>query len=274
MATNILPEIEALKDEIVTNRRYFHMYPELSFQEVKTALKVVEHLRSYGITEIFEGVGRTGVVALIRGGKPGPCVGLRADMDALPVKEAADVPYASKNVGVMHACGHDGHMAGLLAAAKVLQAEKEKLSGVVKLVFQPAEEGKAGAREMINDGVLEGEKCGPKVDVIYGLHLWSYAPLGDVQCQGGPVMAASDRFEISVHGKGGHGAAPQGTVDAVVEAAALVTALQTVVSRNKDPLESGVLTIGTINGGFSENVSLVYSTVQMYIIFFDTFNAS
>lgn len=249
-----LPEVQELKDEMVANRRDFHSFPELSFCEVKTAAKVAAHLRSYGITEVFECVGKTGVVGLIRGGKPGPCIALRADMDGLPIQEIADVPYASKNPGVMHACGHDGHMAGLLAAAKVLHAERATLSGVVKLVFQPAEEGLGGAAAMIKDGVLEDGPQGPRVDAIYGLHLWSMGAMGIVECSAGPVMAASDRFEIDVRGKGGHGAAPQGTVDAIVEAAALVTALQTVVSRNKDPLDSGVVTVGMIKGGYNYNI--------------------
>jgi amidohydrolase len=149
------------------------MYPELSFQEFKTALKIVECLRSYGIDEIWENVGRTGVVALIRGGHPGPCIALRADIDALPIPETAEVPYRSQNEGVMHACGHDGHIAGLLCAAKVLYNERSTLFGTVKLIFQPAEEGHGGAREIIADGCLEEGPFGPAVDSIYGLHIWS-----------------------------------------------------------------------------------------------------
>ena len=247
-------EVHALRDELVANRRWFHAHPELAFQEHATAARVAQLLRGYGITELWEGVGRTGVVALIRGGAPGPCVALRADMDALPVPETADVPYRSVHEGVMHACGHDGHMAGLLAAARVLHARRAGLAGVVKLIFQPAEEGHGGARAMLADGVLGAGAFGPAVDCIYGLHIWSYQPLGALCCEHGPVMAASDRFEIDVRGRGGHGAAPQGTVDAIVEAAHLVTALQTVVARNKDPLEAGVLTVGKIAGGFGYNV--------------------
>jgi hypothetical protein len=169
----ILEEVLASKEEIFEHRRWFHAHPELSFQEIQTAAKVVEILRNIGITEIWEGVGRTGVVALIRGGKPGKCVALRADMDALPIQETSDLPFRSQNDGAMHACGHDGHMAGLLAAAKVLFAERVSISGVVKLIFQPAEEGYAGAPAMINDGCLEDGPMGPNVDEIYGLHLWS-----------------------------------------------------------------------------------------------------
>jgi amidohydrolase len=170
---NYLPEVVAITSEIVENRRWFHAHPELSFEEVKTAAKVVEILKSYGIVEIFEGIGKTGVVALIRGSAPGPCIALRADMDALPLQETADIEYRSQNQGVMHACGHDGHIAGLLAAAKILHAERDKIRGVVKLVFQPAEEGYGGAREMIKEGVLEEGPYGPAVDSIYGIHLWS-----------------------------------------------------------------------------------------------------
>lgn len=170
---NILPEVLALENEMIENRRWFHAHPELSFQEFQTAKKVVEILKGFGIDEIYEEIGRTGVVAIIRGGNPGMCLALRADMDALPLPETADVPYKSQNVNVMHACGHDGHMSGLLGAAKVLFNERQSLFGVIKLIFQPAEEGYGGAREMIKDGCLENGPCGPRVDCIYGLHLWS-----------------------------------------------------------------------------------------------------
>jgi hypothetical protein len=169
-----LPEVVAIFDEIVANRRWFHAHPELSFEEVNTAKKIVEILREIGVEEIFEGVGRTGVVALIRGGAEGPCVALRADIDALPVLETSDVEYTSQNKGVMHACGHDGHIAGLLGAARVLWGGRKDLKGVVKLLFQPAEEGYGGAREIIKEGVLEeGMGMGPRVDSVYGIHLWS-----------------------------------------------------------------------------------------------------
>lgn len=179
---NYLPEVVAITSEIVENRRWFHAHPELSFEEVKTAAKVVEILKSYGIVEIFEGIGKTGVIALIRGSAPGPCIALRADMDALPLQETADIEYRSQNQGVMHACGHDGHIAGLLAAAKILHAERDKIRGVVKLVFQPAEEGYGGAREMIKEGVLEEGPYGPAVDSIYGIHLWSCKSLYSCRC--------------------------------------------------------------------------------------------
>lgn len=175
---SILSEVSALQSEVVSNRRWFHAHPELSFQEVNTASKIADLLRSYGIVEVFENVGRTGVVGLIRGSGNGPCVALRADIDALPITETADIDYKSVNVGVMHACGHDGHITGLLAAAKVLNEEKDRLKGVVKLLFQPAEEGYGGAKVMIEDGCLEDGPFGPKVDSVYGLHIWS----GTLRC--------------------------------------------------------------------------------------------
>lgn len=175
-------------------------------------------------------------------------------MDALPLTETADIPYRSQTPGVMHACGHDGHMSSLLAAAKVLTANRSRIKGVVKLIFQPAEEGYGGAPAMIKDGCLEDGPQGPRVDSIYGIHLWSPMQLSHVACKDGPFMASSDKFEIDVRGSGGHGAMPQGTVDAIVEAAHLVTSLQTVVSRNKSPMEHGVVTCGTINGGYGYNI--------------------
>lgn len=170
---NFLPEVVAIGQEIIENRRWFHANPELSFEEYKTAAKIAEILRSYGIEEVYEKVGRTGVVAVIRGKEAGPCVALRADIDALPLQETAEVEYRSQNAGVMHACGHDGHIAGLLAATKVLFNQRDQLRGTVKLFFQPAEEGYGGAREMIKEGCLEDGPFGPAVDFVYGLHLWS-----------------------------------------------------------------------------------------------------
>jgi len=256
-AVVIHPEILPHEKFIIDIRREFHANPELSFQEHNTAKRVASLLRSFeGVSNVVEGVGRTGVVALIEGGAgDGPCIALRADMDALPIQETGDCPFISKNDGVMHACGHDGHMASLLGAARVLGATRASLRGCVKLIFQPAEEGYGGAREMIKDGVLEGGgQLGPRVDEIYGAHLWSYEPLGMVGARKGAMMAGSDKFCISVKGKGGHGAAPQSTVDSIVVASTLVSALQTVVSRSIDPLEPAVLTCGTIKGGFGYNI--------------------
>ena len=241
--------------QAVSDRRHLHAHPELSFQETATASFCAAALRAAGVAEVFERVGRTGVVGVIRGGGgAGPCLALRADMDALPLPETAAVEYASVNAGVMHACGHDGHMASLLAAARVLVARAPALRGTVKLVFQPAEEGFGGAREMIADGVLEDKVGGARVDMVFGIHIWSYLPVGTVSVTAGPFMAASDRFDITVRGKGGHGAHPQGTVDAIVEAAQLVMALQTVVSRSRDPLDAAVITCGSIHGGHGYNI--------------------
>jgi amidohydrolase len=170
---NILPEVHDLWSEVVETRRWFHANPELSFKEFNTGAKIAELLRSYGITEIYDGCAKTGLVAMIRGGRDGPCIALRADIDALPVIETADVQYKSKNVGAMHACGHDGHITGLLMAAKVLHAERASLKGSVKLLFQPAEEGYGGAKVMVDDGCMEDGRFGPRVDSVYGIHLWS-----------------------------------------------------------------------------------------------------
>ncbi len=176
----VLSEVFEIYPEIVENRRWFHAHAELSFEEVQTAKHIVEVLKSYGIEEIYEGVGLTGVVGIIRGGKPGPCIALRADIDALSIIETAEIEYKSQNEGAMHACGHDGHITGLLAAARLLWKERDSLAGTVKLLFQPAEEGfkpgedgYGGAREMIKAGVLEEGPLGPKVDEVYGIHLIS-----------------------------------------------------------------------------------------------------
>ena len=192
-------------------------------------------------------VGKTGVTADLTFGE-GPTIALRADMDALPMQEASGLDFSSKHDGVMHACGHDGHMAMLLGAAKVLTQNGNSFNGTVRFIFQPAEEGAGGARYMIEDGCLDG------VDEIYGIHVWNYQPVGEVGITDGPVLAAADMFEINLKGIGGHGAAPQGTIDAVVIASHLVQALQTIVSRNTNPLESTVVTIGTINGGHNFNI--------------------
>jgi len=247
MTTHIRPEIEALKDTIVSTRRDIHQHPELSFDEYRTSKLIAERLESLGI-EFQTGVGKTGVVGILRGKDAGKTIALRADMDALPIQETGDIPYKSKNDGVMHACGHDGHTAMLLGTAEALSKQGEKLNGSVKFFFQPAEEGQGGARYMIEDGALEG------VDEAYGIHLWNYQKYGTVGVKSGPILAAADLFIITVHGKGGHGATPHGTKDAVVIASHLVQTLQTIVSRNTNPIESTVVTIGQINGGYNFNI--------------------
>ena len=246
MKIKIREEIKNIKDEIYTIRRHFHRYPELSFKEFNTAETISQHLNNLGISH-KKGVGKTGIVGEINFG-PGPTIALRADMDALPIQEENNLDYKSLNDGVMHACGHDGHMAILLGAANALSKNSKLKKGTVRFIFQPAEEGLGGAKYMIEDGCLD------KVDEIYGLHLWNYQLYGEVGIKDGPVMASADLFDIEVSGKGGHGATPQGTIDAIVVASNLVTMLQTIVSRNTNPLESTVLSIGKIKGGHNFNI--------------------
>ena len=246
MKINIKKEIQKISEHIYSYRRDFHQYPELSFQEYRTAETISKHLESFGI-EHRKGVGKTGVVGEIVFGD-GPTIALRADMDALPIQEVGDLEFKSKNEGVMHACGHDGHMAILLGAANALSKNQKLKKGKVRFIFQPAEEGAGGARYMIKDGCLD------QVDEIYGLHLWNYQPVGEIGVKSGPIMAAADMFDIIIKGKGGHGATPQGTVDAIVVASNLITMLQTIVSRNTNPLDNTVVTIGEINGGQNFNV--------------------
>ena len=247
MNIQIRSEIHAIKDIIVSTRRDIHQHPELAFDEHRTSKLVAERLESFGI-EIQTGVGKTGVVGTLKGKNDGKTIAFRADMDALPIQETSDISYKSKNDGIMHACGHDGHTAMLLGTAEALSKQADKLNGTLKFFFQPAEEGQGGARFMIDDGALEG------VDEVYGIHLWNYQKYGTIGVKSGPIMAAADIFEITVHGKGGHGAAPQGTKDAVLIAAHLIQTLQTIVSRNTNPIESTVVTVGQINGGYNFNI--------------------
>ena len=243
---NIRKEIKEIEKMIIDWRRDFHQFPELSFQEHRTGDVIADELRSMGLEPKVK-VGKTGVTADLKFGN-GPMIGLRADMDALPIQETSGLPFSSQNDGVMHACGHDGHMAMLLGAAKALTQKDNQYNGTVRFIFQPAEEGEGGARYMIEDGCLEG------IDEIYGIHVWNYQPVGEVGVKDGPVLAAADMFDIKIKGIGGHGAAPQGTVDSIVVASHLVQALQTIVSRNTNPLESTVVSIGKINGGHNFNI--------------------
>ncbi len=243
---NIRSEIKDIEKNIIDWRRDFHQYPELGFDEHRTSKIIGEALKEMGLAPQMN-VGKTGVTADLTFGE-GPTIALRADMDALPMQETSGLDFSSKHDGVMHACGHDGHMAMLLGAAKVLTQNGDSFNGTVRFIFQPAEEGAGGARYMIEDGCLDS------VDEIYGIHVWNYQPVGEVGITDGPVLAAADMFEINIKGIGGHGAAPQGTIDAVVVASHLVQALQTIVSRNTNPLEGTVVTIGTINGGHNFNI--------------------
>ena len=247
MKINIRSEVKDIAEEIISIRRDIHKHPELGFEVHRTAELVSKHLNNLGF-EVSTGIGKTGVVGDLIGKNDGPTIGLRADMDALPIQETSDLPYSSVNEGVMHACGHDGHTAMLLGAATIIKQLQDKLNGNVRFIFQPAEEGDGGARYMIEDGCLDS------VNEIYGIHLWNYQQYGEVGVKEGPILAAADVFSITIKGVGGHGAAPQGTVDAILVSAHLITALQSIVSRNTNPLESTVITIGQINGGHNFNV--------------------
>jgi len=244
---NIHPQIQSLKNKIIETRRDFHKHPELSFQEKRTSQIVAKQLESFNI-KVQRNIGKTGVVGTLNGNNPGKTIAFRADMDALPIQETGDSTYKSVNDGIMHACGHDAHTSMLLGAAEVLSNMKNNINGTIKFIFQPAEEGFGGAKFMINDGAIDG------VDAIYGLHVWNYQKSGTVGIKTGPVMAAADIFSIKIKGVGGHGAAPQGTIDCIVVASHLIQAFQTIVSRNTNPLESTVVTIGQINGGDNFNI--------------------
>jgi amidohydrolase len=252
----------AIEKKTIEWRRYFHQYPELSNQEVKTAAKIADILRGLGL-EVKTGVARTGVVAILNTGKPGPVVALRADMDALPVEERNDLPFASKErvvyndreTAVMHACGHDSHMAILLAVAEVLVKNKADLKGQVKFIFQPAEEGagtlKGGAAMMVEEGVLEN----PKVDAIFGLHIQSTVPAGTIAYRPGALMAAPDFFTIKIRGKGAHGATPWDGIDPLVVGSQIVLGIQTIISRQMElTKEPAVITIGKFSSGNRENI--------------------
>src|SRR5262249_50972430 len=236
-------------DQLIADRRHFHRHPELGFQEHQTAAYVADRLRALGI-EPQTGVAGTGVVGLIAGAQPGRCVLLRADMDALPLTEETGAEFSSEHPGVHHACGHDGHTAMLLAAAAILMQQRDDLHGTVKLVFQPAEERPGGAKPMIEAGVMED----PHVDACFGLHLANTHPVGTLVVQGGPLQASADTFEIIVNGVGGHGAAPQQTVDAVAVGAAIVAELQRIVSREVDPRDPAVITVGAFHAGTAPNI--------------------
>ncbi len=239
----------ALADSIIAWRRDFHQHPELGFQEFRTAGIVAEHLNALGV-ETSTGVGKTGVVGIIEGARPGPTVLLRFDMDALPVTEETGLPFASQNSGLMHACGHDGHTAIGMGVAQLLVETRGQWAGRIKLLFQPAEEGQGGAAATVRDGVLED----PKPEAAFALHLWNQLPVGQFVVQEGPFMAAADIFEISIIGRGGHGAVPEDTIDAVLVGAEAVNALQTIISRNVSPHETAVLTIGSFRAGQAFNV--------------------
>jgi amidohydrolase len=246
----VLNRVAEFQPEIAAWRRDFHAHPEVLFDVHRTAGIVAEKLRAFGCDEVVTGIGRTGVVGIIKGRGAGTrTVGLRADMDALPMTEKTALPYASTTPGKMHACGHDGHTSMLLGAAKYL-AETRNFDGRVALIFQPAEEGGGGGKVMLDDGLLE--RFG--IDEVYGMHNWPGMPVGTFGIRAGGIMAATDRFYIDIIGKGGHAARPQQTVDPIIVAAQMVTALQTIISRNVDPLDSAVLSVTMVEAGEADNV--------------------
>ncbi|MBA1155534.1 M20 aminoacylase family protein [Microvirga mediterraneensis] len=247
----IINRVADLADEITAWRRDFHENPELLFDVHRTAGIVAEKLKSFGCDEVVTGLGQTGVVGVIRGrsNTSGKVIGLRADMDALPIEEATDVPHKSKVPGKMHACGHDGHTAMLLGAAKYL-AETRNFDGTAVVIFQPAEEGGGGANEMLKDGLLE--RFG--VHEVYGMHNMPGIPVGQFAIRPGAMMAAADRFTIQIEGKGGHAARPHDCIDPVVISAHIITALQTIASRSADPLDSVVVSVCTVKAGEAFNV--------------------
>ncbi len=263
--SSLRPKIDQSSDEIESKvidwRRDFHENPELGNQEFRSAKVIADHLRSLGM-EVTEGVAVTGVVGVLKGGKPGPMVGLRADMDALPVTERGDLPFKStvtttyngQETGVMHACGHDSHMAILMGVAEVLAGMKDQLEGSVKFIFQPAEEGVydadiAGAEQMVQEGVMED------VDAIFGLHIWATVEAGKVGYRSGPFLAAVDNLEITVNGTQAHGASPWSGVDPIVTSSQIVMGLQTVLSRSVNITQNpAIVTIGAIHGGIRHNI--------------------
>ncbi|MEH7180817.1 M20 family metallopeptidase [Neobacillus vireti] len=248
MINQLFAKLEDYYEEMVSIRRFMHQHPELSFQEYNTAQFVKEFYENLGIA-VKGNVGGNGVVARINGKLPGKTVALRADFDALPIQDEKEVPYKSLVPGVMHACGHDGHTATLLVLAKVLNELKDELKGNYVFIHQHAEEyAPGGAVTMIEDGCLDG------VDVIFGTHLWASEPTGTIQYRTGPIMAAADRFEIEIQGKGGHGAQPHKTKDAIVTASQLVINLQQIVSRKVNPVESAVVTVGSFLADNAFNV--------------------
>ncbi|MBV8082067.1 MAG: amidohydrolase, partial [Candidatus Eremiobacteraeota bacterium] len=235
MSTSALEVPAPVVRDVVALRRDFHAHPELGFEEVRTAGIVAERLKGLGY-EVRTGIGQTGVVGILRTKKPGKTILLRADMDCLPIDERSGVEFTSTERGKMHACGHDGHTAILLGAAQMIIERRDLLCGTIVLCFQPAEEGKGGARAMIEDGVLDD----PHVDSVYGLHLNSLYPSGQVLVRSGPVMASSDSIEVTIRGRGGHGAAPHQTIDPILTSSYFVSQLQSVVARNVDPIQPAV----------------------------------
>jgi hippurate hydrolase len=251
-------------DDLVALRRDLHAHPEIAYQEKRTAGVVAASLRLLGL-EVHEGIAGTGVVGTLRAGDGGRRIGLRADMDALPMVELGQQAHASRHRGAHHGCGHDGHTAMLLGAAREL-ARTRDFDGTVHFIFQPAEEGQAGARRMLDEGLFERFAC----DAVYALHNWPDLPLGHAQTRPGPIMAAADRFDIVLRGRGGHAAQPQHTPDALLAASQLVVQLHTIVSRRIDPADSAVLSVTRLEGGHSHNVLPAEAKITGTVRTFDT----
>jgi amidohydrolase len=252
----ISPEVQACCNDMVAVRRDLHQHPELGFQETRTAGVVAERLRALGYT-VRTGLGKTGVTGFLKGGRPGKTVLLRADIDALPIQEQTGAPYASQHPGAMHACGHDAHTAMALSAAEVLAKDAPALGGNLFVVFQPAEEILIGAPAMLQDGALEGVSP----DTAFAVHVMNRIPVGTIAVRSGPIMTSADKLGITVRGRGGHGANPHNAVDPVVAAAQIITALQTLVSRETPPLQPAVLSITMLKAGTAFNI--IPDTVEM-----------
>ena len=249
MGNTLKGKIEEMKDWLVDIRRTIHKHPELGFEEVETSKLISEWLQKFGL-DVKRGMAKTGVVGLLKGRKPGKTVAIRADMDALPMDEANRVPYASQIKGKMHACGHDAHVTILLGVAKFFSSIPDQMKGNIKWIFQPAEEGGGGGRIMVEEGVLEN----PKVDAIFGAHVFPLLPVGKVGIYEREGLAAADRFTIKIIGKGGHAASPHVSKDPILAAGHLITQIHSIVSRNVNPLESGVITIGKVSAGTASNI--------------------
>ncbi len=254
----VINRVADLAGEVAEWRRDMHAHPELLYEVHRTAALVADKLRAFGCDEVVTGIGRTGVVGVIKGrrGTGGKVIGLRADMDALPIEEETNAPYRSKTPGLMHACGHDGHTAMLLGAAKYL-AETRNFDGTAVMIFQPAEEGGGGGDAMVKDGLMS--RFG--IQEVYGLHNWPGHPVGAFAIRPGPLMAAADRFTIKVEGRGGHAAHPNKAVDTLLVTAQIVVALQSITSRNVDPLESAVVSVCSFKSGDTYNVIPQHATL-------------
>lgn len=252
MATTaeVRDEVAEWEPELIATRRDIHVHPETGFDVERTAGIVADRLRALNLDAVITGIGRTGVKGVLKGGRPGKTLLIRADMDALPIEEETGLPFRSRNPGKMHACGHDGHTSILLTTARILARRREELPGTVVFCFQPAEEGGGGARAMMADGIM----ANPTVEASIGLHLWQDFPIGDVVVVSGPAMSGVSGYRVVIQGQGGHGAMPHKTVDATLVAATIVTDLQVLISREVDPLKPVVVTVGSLHAGTASNV--------------------